>query len=91
MLGIHSYQPPSPKKAVPTAAEEGASSQEGGAKEGEEAERAVEDPSSPPSPPSDDAVLEGLSEDIQDMLKVSSWAAGSTNSGLTHVPFRRCR
>lgn len=51
----------------------------------------MEDPSSPPSPPSDDAVLEGLSEDIQDMLKVSSWAAGSTNSGLTHVPFRRCR
>ena len=75
VLGIHCYQPPSLKKTAVTEAGEGqrdAGSQEEGAKEGEKAEEA-----SPPSPLPDDAVLEGLTDEIQDMLKVPVMAVHS--------------
>ena len=69
MLGVQSYQPVAPngssdKETAKQEAEEGAKK----LKEEEESKEPAEPPSR--SPPSDDTILEGLSSEIQEMLKV---------------------
>ena len=72
MLGVQSYQPAAPngssdKETAKQEAEEGAKK----LKEEEESKEPAEPPShSPDPPPSDEAILEGLSNEIQEMLKV---------------------
>lgn len=73
VLGVQSYQPAatsgsSDKETAQQEAEEGAEK----LKE-EESKKPAEPPSpSPDPPPSDETILEGLSSEIQEMLKVKS-------------------
>ena len=72
MVGIQSYHPASPKKSAPSDKE--AAKEGGEAKAGDEAKAEEEkgenknEPSGSPAA-ADDSILEGLTDEIQEMLK----------------------